>query len=114
LFNGGLALYAFVQEFVQERAAFYSPLRNEKNSKIRAIYPHKLRKIWLAMQSAETAKAAILSPPSLYLADMNAHNSSTSAQKTVPPEYLPPMSLHCFCEITGLSKVSAWRYEKRG
>jgi hypothetical protein len=24
------------------------------------------------------------------------------------------MSLHRFCEITGLSKVSAWRYEKRG
>jgi hypothetical protein len=23
------------------------------------------------------------------------------------------MSLHRFCEITGLSKVSAWRYEKR-
>jgi hypothetical protein len=37
---------------------------------------------------------------------------SSSAQ-TVPPEYVPPMSLHRFCEITGLSKVSAWRYEKR-
>ncbi len=24
------------------------------------------------------------------------------------------MSLHRFCEITGLSKVSAWRYQKRG
>jgi predicted site-specific integrase-resolvase len=24
------------------------------------------------------------------------------------------MSLQRFCEITGLSKVSAWRYEKRG
>jgi len=24
------------------------------------------------------------------------------------------MSLHRFCEITGLSKASAWRYEKRG
>jgi hypothetical protein len=24
------------------------------------------------------------------------------------------MSLHRFCKITGLSKVSAWRYEKRG
>ena len=45
---------------------------------------------------------------------MNSHNSSTNAQKTVPPEYLPPMSLHRFCELTGLSKVSAWRYEKRG
>src|SRR6266576_2906470 len=45
---------------------------------------------------------------------MSSHNSSTNAQKTVPPEYVPPMSLHRFCEITGLSKVSAWRYEKRG
>ena len=24
------------------------------------------------------------------------------------------MLLHRFCEITGLSKVSAWRYQKRG
>jgi hypothetical protein len=24
------------------------------------------------------------------------------------------MSLHRFCEFIGLSKVSAWRYEKRG
>jgi hypothetical protein len=24
------------------------------------------------------------------------------------------MSLHRFCEITGLSKASAWRYEKHG
>jgi hypothetical protein len=24
------------------------------------------------------------------------------------------MSLHRFCQITGLSKASAWRYEKRG
>jgi hypothetical protein len=24
------------------------------------------------------------------------------------------MSLHRFCEITGLSKASVWRYEKRG
>jgi hypothetical protein len=24
------------------------------------------------------------------------------------------MSLHRFCEITGLSNVSAWRFEKRG
>jgi hypothetical protein len=24
------------------------------------------------------------------------------------------MSLHRFCETTGLSKASAWRYEKRG
>jgi hypothetical protein len=45
---------------------------------------------------------------------MSSHNSSTNAQKTVPPEYVPPMSLQRFCEITGLSKVSAWRYEKRG
>ena len=45
---------------------------------------------------------------------MNSQLSSTNAQKTIPPEYIPPMSLHRFCEITGLSKVSAWRYEKRG
>jgi len=45
---------------------------------------------------------------------MSSQNSSTNSQKTVPPEYIPPMSLHRFCEITGLSKVSAWRYEKRG
>jgi hypothetical protein len=45
---------------------------------------------------------------------MNSHNSSANAQKTIPPEYVPPMSLHRFCEITGLSKASAWRYEKRG
>src|SRR6266550_3864990 len=44
---------------------------------------------------------------------MSSQNSSTNIQKTVPPEYIPPMSLHRFCEITGLSKVSAWRYEKR-
>ena len=24
------------------------------------------------------------------------------------------MSLHRFCQVTGLSKASAWRYEKRG
>jgi hypothetical protein len=45
---------------------------------------------------------------------MNSQNSSANAQKTVPVEYVPPMSLHRFCEITGLSKASAWRYEKRG
>ncbi len=45
---------------------------------------------------------------------MNSHNSPTNTQKTVPPEYVPPMSLHRFCQITGLSKSSAWRYEKRG
>src|SRR5947208_1028336 len=59
------------------------------------------------------AKIAILSPPSLYLADMNSPNSFNTLG-TVPPEYVPPMSLHRFCKITGLSKVSAWRYEKRG
>ena len=68
----------------------------------------------MTMSGEETAKSAILSPPSLYLADMNSQNSSTNARKTVPPEYVPPMSLHRFCEITGVSKVSAWRYEKRG
>jgi hypothetical protein len=41
-------------------------------------------------------------------------NSSANPQKNVPAEYLPPISLHRFCEITGLSKASAWRYEKRG
>jgi hypothetical protein len=44
---------------------------------------------------------------------MRTLNSSANAQ-TVPPEYVPPMSLQRFYEITGLSKVSAWRYEKRG
>jgi len=44
---------------------------------------------------------------------MKSLDYSSNAQ-TVPPEYVPPMSLHRFCEITGLSKVSAWRYEKRG
>src|SRR6516225_5240946 len=45
---------------------------------------------------------------------MNPLNSSATSQRTVPPEYIPPMSLHRFCEITGLSRVSAWRFEKRG
>src|SRR5215470_17998100 len=45
---------------------------------------------------------------------MNSHNSSANAQKTIPPEYVPPMSLHRRCQITELSKASAWRYEKRG
>jgi hypothetical protein len=45
---------------------------------------------------------------------MNPQNSYANANKTVPAEYVPPMSLHRFCEITGLSKASAWRYEKRG
>src|SRR5438874_5332244 len=45
---------------------------------------------------------------------MNLPTSSANAQRTVPAEYIPPMSLHRFCEITGLSKASAWRYEKRG
>jgi hypothetical protein len=44
---------------------------------------------------------------------MKSQNSSDPL-KTVPAEYLPPMSLHRFCQITGLSKASAWRYEKRG
>jgi len=46
--------------------------------------------------------------------NMNSQNSFANAQKTVPAEYVPPMSLHRFCEITGLSKASVWRYEKRG
>src|SRR5207302_9882839 len=45
---------------------------------------------------------------------MSSQNSSANAQKIVPPQFIPPMSLHRFCAITGLSKVSAWRYEKRG
>jgi hypothetical protein len=45
---------------------------------------------------------------------MNSPKSYADAQKTVPAEYIPPMSLHRFCAITGLSKASAWRYEKRG
>ena len=66
------------------------------------------------MSGEETAKSGILSPQCLYRAGMNSHHSDTDAQKTIAPEYVPPMSLHRFCEITGLSKVSAWRYEKRG
>jgi hypothetical protein len=66
------------------------------------------------LSSAEIGKTAILSPKRLYRAEMNSKHSSSSAQRTIPPEYVPPMSLHGFCEITGLSKVSAWRYEKRG
>jgi hypothetical protein len=45
---------------------------------------------------------------------MNPLKSCAISQRTVPPEYIPPMSLHRFWEITGLSKVSAWRFEKRG
>ena len=45
---------------------------------------------------------------------MNTQNSFANAQKTVLAEYIPPISLHRFCEITGPSKASAWRYEKRG
>ena len=45
---------------------------------------------------------------------MNSQNSSANAPKNRSVEYIPPMSLHRFCEITGLSKASAWRYEKRG
>src|SRR6184192_1047604 len=45
---------------------------------------------------------------------MSSQNSSANAQKIVPPQFIPPMSLHRFCAITGLSKASAWRYEKRG
>src|SRR5215813_13853787 len=66
------------------------------------------------MNGREIPENAILSPECLYCSEMNSHNSSANAQKTIPPEYVPPMSLHRFCEITGLSKASAWRYEKRG
>jgi hypothetical protein len=43
---------------------------------------------------------------------MNSHNFSANELKTVPAEYVPPMSLHRFCEITSLSKASAWRLRK--
>jgi hypothetical protein len=66
------------------------------------------------MQNREIAKTTILSPLRAYRTNMNSQNSIGNAQKTVPAEYVPPMSLHRFCEITGLSKASAWRYEKRG
>ena len=60
------------------------------------------------------AKTVILSPLRVYRTDMNSHNFSANAQKTVPAEYVPPLSSHRFCEITGLSKASVWRYGKRG
>jgi hypothetical protein len=66
------------------------------------------------MQRAEIAKTAILSPLRVFRNDMNSQNSSANPHKTVPAEYVPPMSLHRFCRITGLSKASVWRYEKRG
>jgi hypothetical protein len=44
---------------------------------------------------------------------MKLQNPFANPQKTVPAEYVPPMSLHRFCQITGLSKASAWRYENR-
>ena len=45
---------------------------------------------------------------------MNSQNFFNKPQKTVLAEYVPPMSLHHFCEVTGLSKASASHYEKRG
>ena len=36
---------------------------------------------------------------------MTSQDFSANVQKTVPAEYIPSMSLHRFCEITGLSKV---------
>jgi hypothetical protein len=42
-------------------------------------------------------------------------NSFTAVQASgLPAENIPPISLDRFCEITGLSPVSAWRYQKRG
>jgi len=38
----------------------------------------------------------------------------TQTHQSVPPEYIPPMSLDRFCELTGFCKASAWRYEKLG
>jgi len=66
------------------------------------------------VQGKEIAKTAILSPLRAYRTDMNAQNSSAHSQNSVPPQYVPPMSLHRFCQLTGLSKASAWRYVKRG
>src|SRR6266480_8095611 len=60
------------------------------------------------------AKTAILSPLPAYRTNMKSLNSTGNAQKSVPAEYVPPMSLHRFCQIIGLSKASAWRYETRG
>jgi hypothetical protein len=62
----------------------------------------------------EINDSAILGPLRVYRTDMKSQNSSANPQKTVPAEYVPPTSLHRFCEITGLSKASAWRYERRG
>jgi hypothetical protein len=45
---------------------------------------------------------------------MNSQYFSANPQKTVPAAYVPPMPLQRFCRIKGLSKASAWRYEKRG
>jgi hypothetical protein len=52
---------------------------------------------------------------SRYNRHMNQHASASESKKSqLPPEYIPPISLDRFCEISGLSKTSAWRYEKRG
>ena len=45
---------------------------------------------------------------------MRNQGSQTQSHRTVPPEYIPPMSLDRFCELTGFCKASAWRYEKLG
>ena len=42
---------------------------------------------------------------------MNSQNPSTDLQKTVPADYVPPVSLHRFCHITGLSL--GWRTGRR-
>jgi hypothetical protein len=42
-------------------------------------------------------------------------NSFTAVKASgLPTEVIPPISLDRFCEITGLSPVSAWRFQKRG
>jgi hypothetical protein len=41
-------------------------------------------------------------------------NSLNVLLQRLPSEFVPPISLNRFCEITGLSKTSTWRYEKRG
>jgi hypothetical protein len=41
-------------------------------------------------------------------------NSSNSISAGLPVAYLPPMALDRFCEITGLSPVTAWRMQRKG
>src|SRR5262249_18363862 len=72
------------------------------------------RKVLSAARSFEIAKTAILSPLRGHRNVMNSQDSSANPKKIVSAEYVPPISLHRFCRVTGLSKASAWRYERRG